>query len=106
MSIAGEIFSNVVDRFFVLNVGAAPQPLFDLFITQPPKPDFGKGWSLMPAPIWLRLGGDDIKTASPKASPHPLPPSGAEKINGGRTVVFPPDSIRILLSVPGISLIR
>ena len=58
-----ELLSNVVDRFFRPSNGAASQAVSALLSNQPPKP-----YSALPS-IWLRLGGDDIEPASPKAIP-------------------------------------
>ena len=57
--------------FLGLNIGAASRTVFIFSSAQPPKPDSANSWCLTPASIWLRLGGDDLKTASPKASPYP-----------------------------------
>jgi len=49
--------------FFRLKSGAASRAVLIFSSAQPPKPDSGV------ASIWLRLGGDDIRTGSPKAIP-------------------------------------
>jgi hypothetical protein len=62
-SMHNEILSNVVDEiFFRLKGGTTPRAVLIFSSTQPPKPDLA-------FTIWLRLGGDDIRTASPKAMP-------------------------------------
>jgi hypothetical protein len=68
-----ELLSNVVDETFFRLVSETASRAISVFSSaQPPKPD-----SSLPARrwvglsyIWLRLGGDDIETASPKAIPH------------------------------------
>jgi hypothetical protein len=77
-----EVLSNVVDEIFEGHIlyprrasrsGAASRRSSIFSSTQPPKPDWLRDGSAAVVrgllSIWLRLGGDEIETSSPKAAP-------------------------------------